>query len=271
MLHEIIPLWDTPPENGRLVPALETFVTKGISETRPAVLICPGGAYAFLNEREADPVAMAFAARGFQAFVLHYSVEPCAFPQQLCDISRAMCIIRERAAEWKVDPKKIAVAGFSAGGHLAASLGVYYDLPELADITGMEQGKNRPDALVLCYPVISLEGNANARTVKNITGGKDLKRKLSLQYHVNKNTPPAFLWHTRRDSAVPWRDSLMFFEALDREGVECELHIYNTGEHGLSLATTVSNTPDFTDSGVAAWVDAAEKWLRRIFKEEQHG
>ena len=135
-------------------PTLDTYILKG-NKARAAVLICQGGAYSFTSPREAEPIAIKFNAAGFNAFVLNYSVAPNKHPQSLLDASRAMCIIRENSKEWNIDANKVAVCGFSAGGHLAANLAVHWEKEYLKNIPGIIAGNNNPNALILCYPVIT--------------------------------------------------------------------------------------------------------------------
>ncbi|HEX3046916.1 MAG TPA: alpha/beta hydrolase, partial [Bacillota bacterium] len=193
-------------------PTLATYILDG-DKSRGAVLICPGGGYGFVSEREGEPIALQFNAAGFQAFVLNYSVSPHRHPQPLLDVSRAMCLLRERAGSWKVDPKKIAVCGFSAGGHLAACLGVHWSKPYLQNAPGIMMGMNQPNALILSYPVISSREFAHRGSFENLLGehaDEDLLGEMSLERQVNPETPPVFIWHTYNDGLVPVENSLLF-------------------------------------------------------------
>ena len=160
MISKIIELWEGEAARECMkdgyMPKLTTYVLAG-EKKRGAVLILPGGSYRYTSPREAEPVALQFNAAGFHAFVLDYRVAPSRYPKPLLDASKAMCIIRENADNWKIDSGKIAVCGFSAGGHLAASLGVHWQKDYLKSVPGVSEGLNRPDALILCYPVISPE------------------------------------------------------------------------------------------------------------------
>ncbi|MDC3415906.1 alpha/beta hydrolase [Aquibacillus salsiterrae] len=251
------------------IPRLETYVLKGETE-RPAVLICPGGGYAHLSEREAEPIALAFNEAGFHAFVLYYTVTPKNYEQPIQDVARAMCIIRDRAETWKVQSDKIAVCGFSAGGHLAASLGVHWDKEHLYQVEGIEVGKNKPNALILSYPVISAGPNRHQGSFDNLLGdsaSEDLYQEMSLENHISPQTPPTFLWHTVEDEAVPVENSLLFAQGLRKVNVPFELHIYPKGVHGLSLATKETATNErMADPHVATWMKLCKEWLTETFE-----
>lgn len=212
---------------------------------RPAVVVCPGGGYAYTSDREAEPIALALCARGFHA-----------------------CVLRAGAAENHVDPRQISVCGFSAGGHLAGSLGVFWNAPFLAAETGLAPQDMRPDKMVLCYPVITGGEFAHKGSFDNLLGADaDAARRaeVSLEQHVTQDTPPAFLWHTYTDPGVPVENTMLFAMALRRAGVPFESHIYSVGGHGLSLANEL--TENTAGAGVQAectgWVDLAAGWLRR--------
>ena len=206
----------------------------------------------------------------FHAFVLKYSIKPKNYRQPLLDVSRAMCIIRENAEKWKLDKDKIAVCGFSAGGHLAASLGVHWDKPYFNEIPGFTAEMNKPDALILCYPVITSGKFAHRDSFYNLLG-KDYNdstlNEMSLENHISKNTPPSFLWHTVQDRTVPMENSLFFAEGLRRENIPFELHIYPEGHHGLSLASCeTSNDENDIYPHVATWMRLCTEWLEVVFK-----
>jgi acetyl esterase/lipase len=238
---------------------------------RPAVLVLPGGGYSFTSPREAEPIALQFNEAGFHAFVLNYSVAPAKHPQPLLDAARAMCIIRENAEEWGVYTDKIAVCGFSAGGHLAASLGVHWDKKYLENVDGIEIGQNKPDALILCYPVISSGKYGHRGCFETLLGENPdsaLLYEMSLEHHVSENTPPAFIWHTFNDAAVLVENSLLFARALRDKNIPFELHIYPEGVHGLSLATveTSEGRPELVSPHVASWIELCKEWLKLQFE-----
>lgn len=272
VIHQTVEIWENGSyknEEADFRPVLDTYILSG-TKRRGAVLICPGGGYRLTSEREAEPVAMQFNAAGFHAFVLYYSVAPKKHPQPLLDVSRAMCIIREHANEWNIDAEKIAVCGFSAGGHLAASLGVHWEKPYLKDIQGITIGMNRPDALILCYPVITSGQFAHRGSFENLLGSdpdKALLDEMSLEHQISEKTPPAFIWHTFDDKSVPVENSLLFAQQMRKNNVPFELHIYPEGPHGLSLATDETDNGNYgTHPHVATWMKLCIGWL-----EQQEG
>lgn len=215
--------------------AVDTPAHISQDRVRPAVLILPGGGYEHLSQRESEPVALRFAARGWIPFVLEYSVAPARFPVALREAAMAMGFIRRRGRELGVDPRSVAAVGFSAGGHLCGMLGTLYDGPEVADIA--EPATLRPDALGLCYPVAVSWGATHAGSFQNLTGGDAaLAGRLSLDKLVRGDMPPVYLWATRDDGSVPCRNAILLAEALDQAGVDFAFHLYRHGKHGLSLA-----------------------------------
>lgn len=240
---DLYQIFTVPREDaaGGELTAMAVPTPEGVSRNRkrPAVLILPGGGYNHVSPREGEAVALRFAARGYAAFVLRYSVIPSAFPTALREAAMAMRYIRENAERFGVDPGMVAAMGFSAGGHLCGTLGTMYDCPEVADIGPAEQ--IRPDALGLCYPVAVSWGKTHEETFDNISRGDPaLRRRLSLDALVRPDMPPVFLWHTRDDGAVPVRNSLVLASALEEAGVDFTMHIYRHGEHGLSTADVMS-------------------------------
>jgi acetyl esterase/lipase len=209
---------------------------------RPAVLVLPGGGYAFCSDREAEPIALAYLAEGFNAFVLRYAVGPDApWEQSFADGQAGLAWVREHASELAINPSQVAVVGFSAGGHLAASLGTL--------------SADRPNAVVLGYPVTLAEFGA----VMN-------KEVPDLPVAVTADTPPTFLFSTYADSLVPIRNSLAFLTALDAHEVPFESHIYMLGAHGLSLAKPLTANGDgaMTDDVVAQWLPDSVRFLHRV-------
>lgn len=210
---------------------------------RPAVLIFPGGGYRVCSDREAEPVAMAFLAQGYHAFVLRYSLgDNAAFPQPLNDAEEALELIRSRAGAWGVNPDQLTACGFSAGGHLAAALGA--------------TGRVRPNALILGYPCIL--DSISDRLPSPIP---------SVEKLVDAQTPPAFIFATADDALVPVRHSLELAAALERARTPFELHIFQSGTHGLSLARshTSAGFSTFVNPDVARWFELCVAWLEKRF------
>ena len=227
---------------------------------RPAVLIAPGGAYEYRSAREADPIALEFSAMGWQSFLLDYAGgDEAADYRPLRQAAAAMQQLRENADMWDIEPTQIAMLGFSAGGHLTASLGIYWNDPALKLPPAC-----RPDALVLCYPVITLYGEScHERSAAHVSGGDEAVRdKLSLEKHVGPQMPPTFLWHAMGDVSVPPENSLLLMDAMRRAGVDFEAHLFAGGAHGISTCSVEVNTPE---PHCAPWLGLCKAWLNRRF------
>lgn len=233
---------------------------------RPAVLVIPGGGYGHVSAREGEPVALRFLAKGYNAFVLEYSVAPAKFPVQLQEAAMAMCYIRRHAPEFEIDPGMVAAIGFSAGGHLCGMLGMLYDAPEVAHIAAADQ--LRPDALGLCYPVAVSWGATHEGSFENLSGGdKKLRERLSLDRLARPDMPPVYLWHTRDDDCVPVRNSLILANALEEAGVELAMRIYRHGWHGLSVADAQvypANVKPEMSPDVPGWPEEMMGFFREI-------
>ncbi|MEK4823095.1 alpha/beta hydrolase [Niallia sp. FSL W8-0951] len=209
---------------------------------RPAILIFPGGGYYGISDREAEPIAMAYLAEGYNAFILHYSVgKESNFTNAFSDAEKALSLIHENADEWNIETKKVAVIGFSAGGHLAASLGT--------------MGKLRPSAMLLGYPCILEKWNRGlAFSVP------------SLEKEVDNQTPPAFLFATFEDELVPVENTISFMQALNEHKIAFESHIFQKGVHGLSLAKgqTSSGLKKLVNNDFSKWFALSVSWLKNI-------
>lgn len=238
-----------------------------INRERPLVLICPGGGYEFTSDREAEAVAVRYLAKGFHACVLRYSTAPAEFPFALCELAVSVSYLRERAKEFGINKDKIIVAGFSAGGHLAASLGIFWDKEWLTGETGLTCDKIKPNGLILSYPVITSGKFAHAGSFRNLMGKKaspELEKLLSLENQVTSAVPPVFIWHTFTDMSVPVQNSLLFAEALVNNNISVELHIFPKGGHGLSLAdeeTSVKKSGFGIEKRCQDWMELSCKWL----------
>lgn len=270
---------------------------------RPAVLICPGGAYMNCSDREAEPIALKFASMGYHAFVLRYSVygegedcfpdlskplEPkahCQFPNPMCEIGKAMLIIREHAEEWAVDMDRVAVCGFSAGAHNTAMYGVYWDKPIITEQLHTTKEMIRPAALILGYtlsdyvymkeaasqnvqdPMAAAMFAASNTAFLGSADPEDEKlQEVSPARLVTENTPPTFLWATAADELVPVQHSLRMAHALADHQVPFEMHIFEKGPHGLSTAAQASaGAKSQINADAAKWMGLAECWLEKRF------
>lgn len=228
--------------------------------TGQAVIVCPGGGYGHLAmDHEGRQIAEWLNSFGVTAFVLRYRHAGTGHmhPTPLLDGQRAIRTVRSRAGEWDIDPHKIGVMGFSAGGHLTSTLGTHFDDGDANAADAIDRASSRPDFLILCYPVISLTADYTHTGSRDNLLGKDadpeLVRSLSSELQVTKGTPPTFLFHTDEDTAVPPMNSVIFYEALKRVGVPAELHIYQRGGHGLGLARNVPGTSD--------WPNRCREWI----------
>jgi acetyl esterase/lipase len=229
----------------------------------PAVLILPGGAYAWVSPREAEPVAMRFLSRGFSCFILNYSCAPARFPVALREAALAMRYIRDEAHRLHVLPDKVAALGFSAGGHLCGTLGTLFDAPEVEDVGPAD--RLRPDALVLCYPVSVSRGRTHMDSFVNLCGDdRALMDRLSLDRLVRRDMMPVFLWHTRTDDSVPVDGTMKLAAALAEKDVPFSLHVFAAGRHGLATGDDLvyrrDNLPPVSD-GVLDWPELAVRFL----------
>ncbi len=232
---------------------------------RPAVIVFPGGGYAYTYPGEAEPIALQYLAAGACAFVLDYSCYPARFPQALLEGLTAIRYVRDHAEEFGVDPSNIAVCGFSAGGHLAACTGTLWDHEILNGELDGERELYRPDKLILCYPVVN---SLHRGSLLNLFSQKeeDLTPErielLSLENRVSKKTPPTFIWHNCDDPAVPVKGSLAFATALYENGVPFRLRVYGNGGHGVCLGSHVTTLVEYgNDMPCAAWMQDSIDFL----------
>lgn len=238
---------------------------------RPIVLICPGGGYEHTSDREAEIVAMQYCSFGYHAAVLHYSVRPAVFPAAILEVGKAVAVIRENAGEWFVDPDRIVVSGFSAGGHLAASFGTHWHQEWVAEKLKTDRENLRPNAMILGYPVISSGEFGHQGSFMNLLGEDYTEKKdaLSLENCVTEHTPKAFIWHTCEDTAVPVQNSLLLMNAMLKHHIPVELHVFEKGGHGLSLANRLTgNTQPGPSHACAAWIGLVHAWMENWLSEE---
>ena len=240
---------------------------------RPVVLICPGGGYHMTSDREAEAIALKFVGMGYHAAVLRYSVEPALFPEALLQLAKAVALLRENAEKWHIDTHKIVVQGSSAGGHLAASLGVFWKKPFISEALGVDAEMVRPNGLMLSYPVITSGEKAHQGSFECLLGddykNEEKRKAFSLEKCVTKDTPPTFLWHTAPDDTVPVENSLLFFQALHALDILAELHIYPVGSHGLGLATEETMRAEDgygVQEECQSWIGLAGDWMKYLFK-----
>ena len=235
-------------------------------QKRPSILLCPGGAYRVVSQREAEPIALHFLPEGFNVFVLTYSVKPHTFPAQLQEVAAAMELIYENADNWNTDTGRIAIMGFSAGGHLAAHYTNAYDCPQVRQVFPESKGVK---ASILCYPVIcTAQQHCHKGSFMNVIGHDyplrpEEEEMFSCDLLVSEGTPPAFLWHTAEDGSVPVMNSLLYAQALARYKIPFALHIYPAGRHGLATVDEQTNgelPPEV--QAAQAWLPALKQWLK---------
>ncbi len=247
--------------DGEEEPILEPYLISSRQDTI-AVIIFPGGGYGMRAAHEGEPVARWLNSIGLSAFVCHYRVAPHRYPTPLLDAKRAIRTVRAGSKEWGIDPDKIGVLGFSAGGHLAALSGVQFDPGINESEDPVENMPSNPNFMILCYPVISMQGPyAHFGSQMNLLGGNptaDMLEKVSPDEHVTSRTPPAFLWHTADDASVQVENVFLLSSALKKQGVPFELHVFPEGRHGLGLAKG--------EGAVEQWTSLCEKWLKDIIK-----
>lgn len=236
---------------------------------RPAVIVCPGGAYWGCSDREAEPVALAFSGHGFHSFVLEYSCCPTGFPCAITELSKAVAYVRSIADEHNIDPDQIFICGFSAGGHLACSLGMYWNTDWIKAYTGITGEENKPNGMILCYPVITdEEAFIHAGSRDNWLCGNEQHRPLfALEKNVSNDTPPAFIWHTCTDNGVPVENSLLLALEMRKFDINVELHVFPYGAHGLSLANPITADTEWdayhNRPEVECWMDMACRWVKQ--------
>lgn len=236
--------------------------------TRAAILVIPGGGYwNICSDREGEPIALGFLPHGFQAFVLHYSTAgKRVFPAQLIEAALAMRHIRAHAAEYGLDPYRVFVTGFSAGGHLAGSLGILWDLPEVISTLGGGAEEWRPDGMMLCYPVVNDHAGSFCNLLGTPTPTEEQLSRVFLDRHVNERAVPLFLVHTASDPVVPVHNALDLAASYARAGKLFELHVYPDAPHGFALgnAITAGNEPKHDDPALARWIADAARWAESL-------
>lgn len=253
MIHMQVPGSENATLEGYI---LDCRLSLGQSQKRPAILVCPGGGYMYCSDREAEPIALAYTARGFHAFVLRYSVgwEAGGF-RPLQEVSWAICYLREHAEEWNIDPERIVTCGFSAGGHLALSAGLL--------------AENKPNAMILGYPAASAPNLPGMNfMLKLLEGRKDVTdadaEKYDLVSHITKDVPPVFIAATAQDLLTA-HGALPIAKKYSDLGRQYELHIFQYGPHGYALANevTADGSINNADASYAQWHELSVQWLHR--------
>ena len=240
------------------IPTLTPYLPSKEKATGAAIIVCPGGGYTHLADHEGGPVAEWLNSIGVAAFVLKYRLGPrYQHPAPLLDAARAIRLVRTRAGEWALDPDRVGILGFSAGGHVASTAGTHFDSGKLGAPDPIERVSSKPNLMILIYPVITMREKTHAGSKKNLLGDNpspELVTLLSNDEQVTKETPPTFLVHTTTDPAVPVENSISFATALRKAGVPFELHLYERGPHGFGLGGK--------DPILATWPDRCADWLR---------
>ena len=253
-----LPLWPGavpgPEIQDNFRPWLDLYLLDA-GQRRDAVLVLPSGGYNHRAAHEGEPVARLFNAHGYHAFVAQYRVAPHPPYSAFLDAQRSVRLVKSHAAEWGIE--RLAVCGFSAGGHLTGMVGVYFDDGNPLADDPVERCGSRPDALILCYAWLSaVDVEADDARIPRDQDTEMIRKRISAEQHISDKTPPAFLWHTSDDKRVPVRHSLLFAEALRQHDIPFELHIYSHGRHGLGLA---HESPH-----VASWANLCCEWLDNL-------
>ena len=252
-----------------------SYAHEEASEPRVAVVICPGGGYwDVCFGYEGVDVAMHYYNAGCNTFILDYSTaEEIKNLDPIIQVALAVKYVREHADEYNIDPNKIITCGFSAGGHLAGSAGILWNIPEVKEALGdAPEGINRPNGMILSYPVVTAGEHAHRGSFVNLTKNPDYGEyeinKFSLEKNVDATTPPLFVWHTANDTCVPVENTILLVGAYIENGRPFEAHIYPNGPHGMGLATPESRGEwkEGIDPHVATWADLSVMWIKDMFK-----
>ena len=265
---------------------LTTYVSDNSAELkappRKAIVVCPGGGYRFLSDRESEPIVKAFLGAGLNAFLLRYTVgmKGDKYPENpgasdyapQIEAALAMKHIRENAEEYHIDPDQIFIIGFSSGGHLAASTGILWKTAAVQKALGASLEEpteiGKPNGILLSYPVITSGEFAHKRSFFFLCNTKEPTEeellRFSLEKHVDETSAPLFVWHTFTDKTVPVQNSLLLANAYAEKGVPFEMHVFPEGSHGLSLANeeTMSDKPHMVVPHVQGWVNLAIRWIK---------
>lgn len=250
------------------------------NRVRPAIIVIAGGGYSGICEREGEPIALAYFAKGYNVFTLEYSCAPNVYPTQLIEGCMAVAFVKYNSKRLCINSQQVAVAGFSAGGHLAGMTATLFEESCVQDALKEKKSLSRPDAVILGYPVITSGKFSHKGSIENLTGGKlNLYDKVSLEKQVEENSSPAFIWGTVNDDLVPSENAFSYAYACKKKGVKFEFHLYEDGRHGLGLANEQTATPEgrvlnstieeYIRPDVSTWFEMSLTWLKkRGFKIE---
>lgn len=269
MLYEKIQLFNDRPDV-----YIQTYCADKIWDIkREAILVIPGGGYfGVCDDREGEPIAMSFMAKGVNAFVLHYSVkEEAAWPKVLIEASAAMKYIKDNSEKYNIDPDKIFVTGFSAGGHLCTALGTLWHHEEIYKEIDMEYGYNKPTGIIPVYPVVTpFTSNPHLGSFCNLlhtqTPSEEELKKCALDAMVDEKSSPAFIVHTANDQIVSVNNSLALASAYAACGKEFELHIYPDAPHGVALGNDITSLGNekYENKSIEGWIDLAVAWMKQL-------
>lgn len=269
MIYKILPLKvDGSLDNASLTLMCHEQSPEMTLKTRPFILVIPGGGYEFVSDREADPIATTFLGKGINVGILHYSIAPAHYPTSYLEAFTAIKYVKDNAQALNVIPDKIFVCGFSAGGHLAGMTGTGYNDPLILDTLKVKENELKPAGMILVYPVINGGEFAHRGSFDNLLAENKNDSswidKVSIDKRVTNDTPPTFIWSTFEDTCVPCENTLLMTDALRKNNVPFELHIFPIGQHGLSLANDL--TTDSNGGGVepycSKWIDLVSDWLK---------
>ena len=262
---QVLPLWSgaAPGAQGTAdadIPAITVFLPRTMTASTPAMIVCPGGGYgALAANHEGRQVANFLNSLGMAAFVLRYRLGPrYHHPVELGDVQRAIRTVRSHAREWRLDPSRIGVMGFSAGGHLAMTASTWFERANSTAEDPVDRESSRPDFAVLGYPVISMTAAwTHQGSKRNLLGevpDPDLAKRLSGELAVQKDTPPTFIFQTNEDTSVPAENAVQYYLALRQAGVPAEMHVFEKGAHGVGLAND--------NPALSPWSALLANWLR---------